>query len=104
ARRAASLRRPDALASWLYGVASRVARKARSRTLLLSRDIPEPVDPHPDPLAELTARDLLAALEDEVQRLPAAYRLPVALCCLEGLSQEEAAGRLGCTPGSVKAR
>jgi hypothetical protein len=28
----------------------------------------------------------------------------VILCCLEGLSQEEAARRLGCTPGSIKGR
>src|SRR5205807_586290 len=30
--------------------------------------------------------------------------LPLILCCLEGVSQEEAARRLGWTPGSVKGR
>jgi WD40 repeat protein len=55
-------------------------------------------------LSELTAREALQLLEEEVQRLPQAYRLPVILCCLEGLSQEEAARQLGWTAGSVRGR
>src|SRR5207237_963167 len=57
-----------------------------------------------DPLAELTGRELLAVLEEEVGRLPAAYRLAVTLCCLEGLSQEEAARRLNATVGALRGR
>jgi RNA polymerase sigma factor (sigma-70 family) len=109
ARKAPSLSRPDALAGWLYGVASRVASRARSsnaRAHIRQRidEEREPIDPRPDPLAQLTARELLGVLEEELQRLPPAYRLPVVLCCLEGHSQEEAARRLGWTPGSVKGR
>ncbi|HKB38286.1 MAG TPA: sigma-70 family RNA polymerase sigma factor [Gemmataceae bacterium] len=109
ARKAGAVGRPAALAGWLHGVAYRVALKVReagasSRLRQPPPDIPEPSDPRPDPLAELTARELLAILEAEVQRLPEVYRLPVALCCLEGFSQEEAARRLGWTPGSVKGR
>jgi RNA polymerase sigma factor (sigma-70 family) len=108
ARRAGSLGQPAELAGWLHGVAYRVALKARraaqrpsSRTRPAAR---EPADPVSDPLSEMTGRELLGLLEEEVQRLPAAYRLPVALCCLEGLSQEEAALRLGCTPGALRGR
>jgi RNA polymerase sigma factor (sigma-70 family) len=108
ARKARSVARPAALAGWLYGVARRVALKARGAARQRPREEfaggPEAPDPRPDPLAELTARDLLRVVEEEVARLPEAYRLPVALCCLEGLSLEEAARRLDAAPGSVRAR
>jgi RNA polymerase sigma factor (sigma-70 family) len=108
ARKAASIRPPAYLAGWLHGVAYRVALGARTaarrrRREHLVSDLAPP-DPHPDPLAELTAREALQILEQEVQRLPEAYRLPVVLCCLQGLSQAEAARQLGWTPGSVKGR
>jgi RNA polymerase sigma factor (sigma-70 family) len=109
ARKAASVRPAGALAAWLHGVACRVALGARSagaRRRLRETAVGDlaPPDPRPDPLSELTAREALAILDEELRRLPAAYRLPLVLCCLEGLSQEEAARRLGWTPGSVKGR
>jgi RNA polymerase sigma factor (sigma-70 family) len=109
ARKAGALRRPQALTGWLYGVGYRVAHKARvaaarRRRLEAPAADVEPVDPRPDPLAALSARELLAVVDEEVRRLPEVYRLPVLLCCLEGRSQEEAARLLGCTPGSVKGR
>ena len=88
-----------------------MAARGRRRTALKARPaathLPLPADPPAtgrDPLAELTGRELLAILEDEIQHLPAAYRLPVTLCCVEGLSQDEAARRLNATPGSVRGR
>ena len=57
-----------------------------------------------DPLDELTVRELLTLFDEEVRRLPERYRLPLILCCLEDCTQEEAARRLGWTPGSVKGR
>src|SRR5262245_34987706 len=109
ARKAGSIRRRESLAAFLHCVACRVARKARAagfrRGPVEAVDPDEaPADPRPDPLSELTARELMTALDEEVGRLPEAYRLPVVLCCLEGLSLEEAARRLGWTPGSVKGR
>jgi phosphate transport system substrate-binding protein len=109
ARRAGSLRHPAGLAGWLHAVAWHVARKARRavarrRTVQPPEGAPEPASPRADPLTELAARELLAALNEEVSRLPEVYRLPVVLCALEGQSQEEAARRLGWTSGSVKGR
>ena len=108
ARQAASIRRPGALAAWLYGVAYRVAARAREdhrrRETLGSEALTECPDPRPDALDRLTGRELMLVFEKELQRLPESYRLPIVLCCVEGLSLEEAAGRLGWTAGSVKGR
>jgi RNA polymerase sigma factor (sigma-70 family) len=108
ARQAASIRRPNALAAWLYGVAYRVAAKARAehrrRETLGTEAVTEFPDPRPHALDRLTGRELMLVFEMELQRLPESYRLPIVLCCLEGLSLEEAAGRLGWTAGSVKGR
>jgi RNA polymerase sigma factor (sigma-70 family) len=106
ARKAATVRPAGRLASWLHGVARHLALKCRRadtrrrqrETHCLPRVAPS------DPLDELTARELLLAFDEELQRLPEVYRLPVILCCLEGRSQEEAARLLGWTPGSVKGR
>ncbi len=108
ARKAHAVRPAAGVAAWLHGVARRVALKARAG---FSRRPPseeglgeEPVAPLADPLDELTARELLALLDEEIARLPRAYRLPVVLCCLEGRSHEEAAKLLGLSAGSVRGR
>jgi RNA polymerase sigma factor (sigma-70 family) len=108
ARQAASIRRPSALAAWLYGVAYRVAAKVRAqhcrRETLDTDAVTECPDTRPHALDRLTGRELVLVFETELQRLPESYRLPIVLCCLDGLSLEEAAGRLGWTAGSVKGR
>ncbi len=107
ARKAASLGRPEALSAWLHGVALRVARKARTSGARRREErLPaaEPAAPQGDPLDVLTARELLGAVDEELDRLPEGYRLPLVLCGLEGRSQEEAARLLGWTPGSVRGR
>jgi RNA polymerase sigma factor (sigma-70 family) len=106
ARNAACVRRRQALPAWLHGVARRVALKAlsaKARRFRAARPLAgAAADPHPDPASELSARELLAIVDEEIQRLPEVCRLPVILCCLEGHSLEEAARRLGWTRGSVK--
>jgi RNA polymerase sigma factor (sigma-70 family) len=108
ARKAAKVRRPEALPSFLYGVALRLARKARAaicrRAMQLPADTLEPIDPHPHPLDELSGRELLALLDEEVARLPEAYRLPLLLCVMQGRSIEEAARLLGWSIGSLRGR
>src|SRR5262245_45527942 len=108
ARKAATVYPREALTAWLHGVAYRVALKARSARVRQSRaDQPlvvPPADPHADPLAELSARELLVIVDEEVRRLPEVYRLPVILCCLEGRSLEETARQLGWARGCVEGR
>jgi RNA polymerase sigma factor (sigma-70 family) len=109
ARQAASVRPPDRLAAWLHGVARNVALRAlrstgrRQKREGTSSSRAQSTGP-PDPLDELSVRELLLLLDEEVQRLPEAYRLPVILCHLEGKTQEEASRELGWSLGSVKGR
>src|SRR5579871_6835953 len=65
ARKASSLRRPEALAGWLHGVAVRLARKARTaavrhQTVVSGPLTLDPADRGPDPLDLLTVREWLA--------------------------------------------
>jgi RNA polymerase sigma factor (sigma-70 family) len=105
ARKAGSITGRSLLSNWLYGVALRVA--ARARKIALRRCVLERHD------FDLTAvagaarsvePDLAPLLHDEVQRLPEKYRVPVVLCYLEGKSNEEAAGQLQWPVGTVKSR
>jgi RNA polymerase sigma factor (sigma-70 family) len=102
----ASTVEPERLVSWIYGVARRVALQAqRTAQRRQQRDRKTELAPvSADPLDELTGRELLLALDEEVEKLPPTYRVPILLCCLQGQSQEEAARQLGCSPGSIKGR
>jgi RNA polymerase sigma factor (sigma-70 family) len=109
ARKASTLRRPDALAAWLHRTAHHLALLSRrSATRRQDREAQSfraaPPRSSSDPLDELSVRELLAILDEEVQQLPEVYRLPLILCCLEGRTAEEAARQLGWTSGSVRGR
>jgi RNA polymerase sigma factor (sigma-70 family) len=103
-RRARSVRVGDSLGRWLYGVARRVAAKAQARSeRARARSVPlerEPVASEP-PADRI---ELLAALDEEVSRLPEKYLAPVLLCDLEGLTHAQAAARLRWPVGTVSGR
>jgi RNA polymerase sigma factor (sigma-70 family) len=94
AKKAAAVRWQASIAGWLYTVAQRVASKARSdaRRRPCTGLVEPAVD---DPIAALSARDLLAALDEEVAALPERYRGPLVLCWLEERTHEETARLLG---------
>jgi RNA polymerase sigma factor (sigma-70 family) len=106
ARRAATVRKPESLASWLYGVAFRVARKARAATALRRRVEERPVEhvSPSDPATEAAWHELRPVIDEELSRLPEKYRTPLVLCYLEGKTNEEAARQLGWTKGTVSGR
>jgi RNA polymerase sigma factor (sigma-70 family) len=104
ARRAGSIRDPDLLASWLYGVSLRTARRARRRRGLKSASQPEPSDSTEAPDRTIARREEAEALHDEIGRLPENQRRAVVLCHLQGLTHEEAASRLGIPSGTVGVR
>ncbi|HZY84573.1 MAG TPA: sigma-70 family RNA polymerase sigma factor [Gemmataceae bacterium] len=104
ARRAGAIRKPQALSCWLHGVAYRLALKARAEAK--RRRDRERQAPCPPESAEpdLSWREVSALIDEELQRLPEAQRLPLVLCYLEGLTQDEAAHRLGWPRGTLKRR
>jgi RNA polymerase sigma factor (sigma-70 family) len=105
ARKADTIRKGDALSSWLHGVAGRIARKlhagARQRAC---NDVSAADVAGPDTAGEVTWREGLAVLDEELSRLPASYRSALILCYLEGRRQDEAARELGCSLGALCGR
>jgi RNA polymerase sigma factor (sigma-70 family) len=102
--KAASIGRRALLANWLYGVAYRVAHRARVRAYRRrAREVsggeeaaaqgPEGIEP-----------DLRPVLHEELNRLPEKYRTPVVLCYMQGKTNEEAARQLAWPVGTVKGR
>jgi len=105
AQKAGSLNWRDSVGTWLYQVAHRLAqevrRKHRRRQAREARARPRSVE---DPLAEITGRELVAILDEELASLPERYRVPLFLCCVEGKSGDEASRQLGCSPSTLKRR
>ncbi len=103
ARRAAAVWPREAVGAWLFGVANRVALKARTaRTRRAGREQPlEEVASAERPAPDF---DLADAVHRAVLKLPEVYRAAVVACDLEGLSRKEAAERLGWTEGTLSGR
>lgn len=111
ARRLGSIRRRESVASWLHGVASRVAARARVEAARRNRieggsartdDAASPNSESAD--TAFDRREIESLIQEEVRRLPGRYREVVILCFWEGLTQEQAARRLGCPVGTVRSR
>jgi RNA polymerase sigma factor (sigma-70 family) len=104
-RKAPAIRDRGLLSSWLYGVAYRVARRARSQTLRRRG-------------RETTVADLVVTegpktsdrlevdpvLDQELNRLPEKYRVPLILCYYRGRTHDQAADELRCPVGTVRSR
>jgi RNA polymerase sigma factor (sigma-70 family) len=107
ARRAGSIRKQGSVASWLHGVARRVARKAQSRQAAyrrLEQETARRAAQASASLDEMTWRELRVVLDEELGRLPEKLRAPLVLCYLEGKTRDEAARQLRLTPRTLKAR
>jgi RNA polymerase sigma factor (sigma-70 family) len=104
--KAGAISKREAVASWLYKVAYRVAVRQRSseekrvrlaqhvamsQTGGLSRSVG----------VEEMDSDLRTLIHEEINRLPATYRASVVLCYLEGKTNEEAALQMRCPTGTV---
>jgi RNA polymerase sigma factor (sigma-70 family) len=108
-RRAGAIRDGDLVGSWLHGVAHRVAVRARAhaaRRFVYEQSTDEPIEPRTvgSPSTDVERRELAAIVDEEIRRLPSHLRAPVVLCYLDGMTHEEAAGRLHWPVGTVRSR
>jgi RNA polymerase sigma factor (sigma-70 family) len=104
-RRARSNAWREALGPWLYGVALKVARKARAsraRRWTTNRQVPAMTNDAPAPTAE--PDDTAAIVDEELAALPAAFRRPLVMCEIQGLSRRAAARELGIAEGTLSSR
>jgi RNA polymerase sigma factor (sigma-70 family) len=104
ARKAGSFRIRASLASWLYGVAYRVAVRARADDARRRRHEAAATAPLNVATFDLHWDDVRAVLDEELARLPEQYRAPLILCYLEGQTQDEAARALGWSNGTLHGR
>jgi RNA polymerase sigma-70 factor (ECF subfamily) len=115
-----TLRDPDRVRPWLFQILSRLVtdrHRASGREVPLDR--PEDLDrfslydriadEDPLPYSDNLHEDFLAQFRDEdvrraLVRIPEAYRVPLLLVYVEGLSYRELADFLGCPIGTVMSR
>ncbi len=95
-RKLDSLREAGAFGGWIVTIARNRARD-HVRRRAVAQDLPDEL-PARDSTCDPEAAEALAAIRE----LPEAYREPLILRLVEGLSGPEIAARCGLTPGSVR--
>jgi RNA polymerase sigma factor (sigma-70 family) len=104
-RKAGSIRKSGSLASWLHGVALRVALEARTRAAR-RRALEKRAEStgSTDPSGDVAGRELRSILDEELEQLPPKYRAPLVLHYLAGKTKDETARQLGWSEGTVSGR
>jgi len=105
ARKAGSIRKQESVASWLHGVAYRLALEAKvhgSRRRSCEKRAVEMRKTSAD--SAIAGRELQMELDDALGQVPEKYRAPLLLCYLEGKTHEQAARQLGCPLGTLRSR
>jgi len=105
-KNAKTVRATGTLSAWLYGVAYKVCANARRGEH--RRTAREHVRSTPETsgaaVPESAWDRALAAVHEEVAKLPEVLRVPFVLCCLEGKGVTEAAQQLGWKLGTLSSR
>ena len=103
-RQAPAIVRGGALASWLHKVAYRIALRGRAQCAKRPLRQSEPQVAAPFEGAAESRQEELSILDEELQRLPEKYRVPLIFSYLQGLTNQEIAVHLGCPIGTIFTR
>jgi RNA polymerase sigma factor (sigma-70 family) len=105
ARKAGSGCWRESVGPWLHETARRVALRSKEtaarRRLLENQQVANCQTSTP---AKAACEELCGILDEELQRLPHAYKASLVLCYLEGRSQDQAARQLGWTLRTLQRR
>jgi len=104
AKKAGAIRRREALAGWLHSVALNLALKAKAAAARRPSAVETEEPMTTEPSIDLDLQAARPLLDEELQRLPAKYRLPLVLCYLQGKSNRDVARELGWPEGSMARR
>jgi RNA polymerase sigma factor (sigma-70 family) len=105
AQRGEAIRRRASLASWLHGVAYRLAVRAKRRTASRpTGDLAACPAAAPTPSDALAWQEVLTVLDEELRKLPDRCRAPLVLCYLQARTQDEAARQLNLSVGTLRRR
>jgi RNA polymerase sigma factor (sigma-70 family) len=104
AQRLRTVRKHASLASWLHGVAHRVALKSKGATATCRRHEEQAAASQKMPPDDVSWVEVRAVLDAELAGLPEKWRLPLVLCYLEGRTQDEAAAELGWSKRTLRRR
>jgi RNA polymerase sigma factor (sigma-70 family) len=99
-RKARGLTDRACVGNYLYGIAFHTALKAKA--MAAKRRTHEARSHAPEP--HFDSSEVLAALDEELAKLPEKYRAPVVMCELEGRSRRSAAEALGVAEGTISSR
>jgi RNA polymerase sigma factor (sigma-70 family) len=105
AQKASSVRKRESLASWLHGVAYRMAKhvkRAAARRHVHESHVSSKRPP--DPALSAAWQEVQVLLDEEIGKLSETLRAPFILCCLERKSNAEAARQLGLEELTIRVR
>jgi RNA polymerase sigma-70 factor (ECF subfamily) len=104
AQKLRTVRKHTSLASWVHGVAHRVALKAKAQAATRRRYEQQATSHVAVHVDEANWGELRAILDAELTSLPEKWRLPLILCYLQGQTQDEAARELGWSKNTLRRR
>jgi RNA polymerase sigma factor (sigma-70 family) len=103
-RRARSIWVGNSIGPWLHQVAHRVALCSQSTEARRRRHERKAAGAVDLLVRDREADDVGPVIQEELAGLPERYRAPIVLCCMEGLTQQQAAGQLGWPIGTLQSR